>query len=162
MSKKAETEQNIAAGSGSAAGDGGVYLLVADDSAEFQSALKKAAMMAKQNNRHVAILYVMEEEAFLHWGMIEKRIKKDQRAEAEKYIWEVANKVHELCGEYSALYIKEGKTRMAIMEVLYTDPNIKMLVLGAGTASSNPLVSYFTGKGLSALKVPLLVVPDTI
>lgn len=143
-------------------GDGGVYLLVADDSREFQAALKKAATMATQNNRHVAILFVMEDEAFLHWGLIEKRINKDKRSEAERHIWEVANRVYEICGQRSALYIKEGKTRDAILDVLNTDPNIKMLVLGAGTASSNPLVSYFTGKGLSQLKVPLLVVPDTI
>jgi hypothetical protein len=142
--------------------DGGVYLLVADDSDEFQSALRKAASMANQNSRHVAILLVMEEEAFLHWGMIEKRIKKDQRAEAEKRIWEVASRVYDISGQRPSLYIKEGKTREAILEVLNTDPNIKMLVLGAGTASSNPLVSYYTGKGLSSLKVPLLVVPDKI
>ena len=142
--------------------DGGVYLLVADDSDEFQAALRKAASMANQNTRHVAILLVMEEEAFLHWGMIEKRIKKDQRAEAEKRIWEVASRVYEISGQRPALYIKEGKTRDAILDVLNTDPNIKMLVLGAGTATSNPLVSYFTGKGLSSLKVPLLVVPDKI
>lgn len=142
--------------------DGGVYLLVADDSDEFQAALKKAAMMANQNSRHVAILLVMEEEAFLHWGMIEKRIKKDQRAEAEKRIWEVACKIYEQSGQIPALYIKEGKTREAILEVLNTDPNIRMLILGAGTSTSNPLVSYFTSKGLASLKVPLLVVPDKI
>ena len=144
------------------AGDRGVYLVVADDSEEFQAALKKAALMANQNRRHVAILLVMEEEGFLHWGMVEKRIKTDQRAEAEKRIWEVASRVFDMSGQIPALYIKEGKTREAILEVLNTDPNIKMLVLGAGTATSNPLVSYFTSKGLSALKVPLLVVPDKI
>jgi hypothetical protein len=143
-------------------GDGGVYLLVADESNEFQAALKRVAKMAAQSNRHVAILFAMQEEGFLHWGMVEKRIKKDVRAEAEKKVWDVATRLYDLCGQLSAIYIVEGHTRDTIIHVLNVDPNIRMLVLGAGTASSNPLVSYFTGKGLSALRVPLLIVPDTI
>lgn len=142
--------------------DGGVYLLVADESEEFQMALKKASALASQNNGHVAILYVVEEQGFLHWGMIEKRIRKDLRAEAEKRVWEVASRLYEMSGQRPALYIKEGKTREAILSVLNSDPLIKMLVLGAGTQSSNPLVSFFTSKGLASLRVPLLVVPDNI
>lgn len=142
--------------------DGGVYLVIADDSHEFDAALEKAMRMACRSNRHIAILYTMQDQAFLHWGIVEKRIQKDLRAEAEKRIWEVISRVYQDSGLRSVIYIKEGKKRQAILDVLNDDPNIKMLVLGAGTASSNPLVSYFTGKGLSGLKVPLLVVPDNI
>jgi hypothetical protein len=140
----------------------GVYLLVADESRDFEAALKKVAQMAARNNRHVAILYVIPEEGFLHWGVIEDRISKDLRAEAEKRVWKVASTLYDLCGKCASIHITQGKTREAILHVLNTDETIRMLVLGAGTASSNPLVSYFTSKGLSALKVPLLVVPDTI
>lgn len=146
----------------SSAQDGGVYLLVADESEEFKMALKKASALANQNNGHVAILYVMEEHGFLHWGTVEKRIRKDLRAEAEKRVWEVASRLYEMSGQRPAIYLKEGKTREAILSVLGSDPLIKMLVLGAGTQSSNPLVSFFTGKGLASLRVPLLVVPDNI
>ncbi len=142
---------------------GGVYLLIADESEEFQNALKKTAQLAQQNNGRVAILYVIEEQAFLHWGLIEKRIYHHQRAEAEKRVWEVAGRLMEMNGGQPAIYyMKEGKPREAILEVLNEDPYIKMLVLGAGTESSNPLVSYFTRKGLRALRVPLLVVPDHV
>jgi hypothetical protein len=143
-------------------GDGGVYLLVADESNEFLAALRRVAKMAMQSNRHVAILFAMQDEGFLHWGMVEKRIKKDVRAEAEKKVWDVATRLYDLCGQLSVIYIIEGNVRDAIVDVLNVDPNIRMLVLGADTARSNPLVSYFTGKGLSSLCVPLLVVPDTI
>lgn len=146
----------------SSALDGGVYLLVADESEEFQMALKKASAMANQNRGHVAILYVMEEQDFLHWGMVEKRISSDLRAGAEKRVWEIASRLYEMSGQRPAIYIREGKTREAILSVLDSDPLIKMLVLGAGTQSSNPLVSFFTGKGLASLRVPLLVVPDNI
>jgi len=141
---------------------GGVYLLIADESEEFQNALKKAADLARQNNGRVAILYVMEEHGFLHWGLIEKRIHNDQRAEAEKRIWEIAGRLMDMNAPPAIYYLKDGKAREAILEVLNEDPYIKMLVLGAGTESSNPLVSYFTRKGLKALRVPLLVVPDSV
>lgn len=160
---KVNTEHSIHLQSATLQGGAvGVYLLVADESEEFQAALKKVAQMANQNNRRVAILYVMDDEGFLHWGTVEKRIYNDMRTEAEKRIREVTHRLYELCGQPAAIYIDQGNTREAILKVLNADTNIRMLVLGAGTASSNPLVSYFTGKGLSSLKVPLLVVPDTL
>jgi hypothetical protein len=47
-----------------------------------------------------------------------------------------------------------------ITEVLARDHSIRRLVLGAGVGGTpGPLVSYFTGKGLSQLPVPLTIVP---
>lgn len=140
--------------------DGGVYMVVVDDSHEFDAALRRAVKMAVRSHRHVAILYAVQEEVFLHWGGIEKRIQKDLRTEAEKRVWEVVSYIYEHSKIRPAIYIKHMKKRQAILDVLQNDPNIVMLILGAGKSSSNPLVSYFTGKGLSSLKVPLLVVPD--
>lgn len=142
--------------------DGGVYLLIADDSYEFQLALQKTAAMAQQNKGHVALLYVIEEQGFLHWKNVEQRIRKEQREEAEKFMWELGYQLSTMSGQIPVLYIEEGQKREVIMATIAGDPQIKMLVLGAGSQSSNPLVSYFTGKGLAELRVPLLVVPDHI
>ena len=140
--------------------DGGVYLLVADGSAEFDAALRRTAFLAKQNNAHVAILYVIEDETYLHWNFIEKQIQGDKRAEAEKVLWNVSQRLYELSGEIPGLYIKEGKIRQEVMNIFATDQSIRALVLGASGSSSNPLISYFSGKGLADLKVPLLIVPE--
>jgi len=140
--------------------DGGVYLLVADDSLEFEDALRRVAFLARQNHGHVAILYVIEDDAYLHWSFIAKRIQTDKRAEAEKVLWDSAQRLYDMSGLISAFYIKEGKTPQEIVKILNTDTTIRALVLGAAASSSNPLISYFTGKGLSSLKVPLVIVPS--
>ena len=142
--------------------DGGVYLLIADDSPEFESALRRVAYLAKQNNGHAAILYVIEDESYMHWNFIEKRIQSDKREKAEKFLWEIASRLYESSGLYTGFYIIEGKTRQEIMDVLNTDKTIRALVLGASSTNSNPLVSYFTGKGLSELRLPLVIVPDNM
>lgn len=141
--------------------DGGVYLLVADDSPEFEAALRRVAFLAKQNKGHAAILYVIEDETYMHWRFIERRIQTDKRVEAEKRLWEVAQRLYEMSGLIPAIYIKEGKTRQQIVDILSTDRTIRALVLGAAASSSNPLISYFTGKGLADLRVPLVIVPET-
>ncbi len=141
---------------------GGVYLLVADESSEFEAALRRVAYMARKNKGHVAILYVIEEENYMHWRFIEQRIESDKRAEAEKNLWDIAQRLYDIAGIIPAFYIKEGKTRQQVVEVINTDKTLRALVLGAASSSTNPLISYFTGKGLSHLRVPLVVVPDSM
>lgn len=141
---------------------GGVCLVVVDGSPEFEAALRSAAVFAKQNDGHVALLCVIEDEGFLHWNFVEREIQKDKRAEAEKALWDAAQRLYDLSGTVSSFYIKEGKTYREVARILNTDRTIRKLVLGASSVSSNPLISYFTGKGLNDLRVPLLIVPEDV
>lgn len=140
--------------------DGGVYLLVVDDSPEFEAALRRVQYLAFKNKGQIALLYVIEDEGYLHWKFIENRIQKDKREEAESLLWGIAQRIFESCGQRPAFYIKEGKTRQEVAEIIAQDPTIRALVLGASSTNANPLISYFTGKGLSELNVPLVIVPD--
>lgn len=56
----------------------------------------------------------------------------------------------------------EGKKTDALVELIENDKTIKMLLLGGDTQGSapGPLVSYFSGKGLGQLRVPLTIVPN--
>ncbi len=139
---------------------GGVYLLVADESTEFRAALRRVASLARQNKAHVAILYVIEDEGLAHWGFVQNRIETDKRAVAEETLWEIGNELYEMCGERAAFYIKEGKTHQEVASLLKQDKSLRALVLGAASSRRNPLITYFTGKGLAELNVTLLIVPD--
>jgi len=141
-------------------GDGGTYLVVADDSEEFDIALRYAARVAQAHRGHVGVLHVVDLEEFLHWGSVESLMKKEMREKAEKYIWGVAKKVYDLNGQMPSLYLQEGDRNAAILKTIEEDPRIVQLVLGAAKGGSpGPLVAYFTGKGTSKLKVPVVVVP---
>lgn len=141
--------------------DGGVYLVVADESDEFNIALRYAARRAEANRAHVGILHVLSVDDFQHWGNVEEMMRKEMREKAEKFIWAVAQKVNELNETIPLLYIREGARKDVIVDVINEDTNIKMLVLGGGTSAKGPgaLVSHFVGKGLGRLRVPVVVVP---
>ena len=142
-------------------GDGGIYLVVADETPEFQMALRYAVLMARVHRGYVGILQVTNIDDFQHWGSVEERMRKELREQAEKFIWNSAKSANELNGTMPVLYIEEGNRTDVLIDVINRDQDIRQLILGGGTTASGPgtLVSYFTGKGLGKLRVPVVVVP---
>lgn len=138
-----------------------VFLLVVDATDEFSIAVDYAARYAAKYGAKLALLNVIQPEAFDHWLNVEKKIKKELRAEAENLIWETSRRVMNLSGKIPMVCIEEGERSDVIVDILNKNKNITKLILGGESHSSNPgpLVSYFSGKGLSRLRVPLLVVP---
>jgi hypothetical protein len=140
--------------------DGGVYLVVADNTEEFPVALRYACRLAHANRGHVAIFYVTEISDFQHWGNVESRMKQELRAEAEKLVWSVAQKANDLNGMIPAIYLAEGERISALQDTISNDMTIRALILAASPgASPGPLVAHFSGKGISKLRVPLFIVP---
>lgn len=138
----------------------GVFLLVADKTEEFSKALRYAARLAEYSHSHIGLVYVIEEQGFQHWGNIEERMQAELRAEAESCLYDMATKVNGITGERPALYIEQGSKVDALVSIINKDHTVKMLILGGDTQGSpGPLVSYFSGKGLGHLRVPLTVVP---
>jgi nucleotide-binding universal stress UspA family protein len=145
-------------------GDGGVYLVVADKSPEFRVALDYAARLARSNRAHIGILSVIDRQDFQPWGEVEARMSYELRKQAEDLAWEVAGDIAEDLGMLPTFYLLEGSKIEAIEEVVAQDKRIRKFVLGGATGSHGPgpLVSYFTGKGLGRLRLPLTVVPGTL
>lgn len=143
-------------------GDGKTYLVVADDSAEFAVALKYGCSVARRHRGHVGILYVVDNEDFQQWGAVEARIQKEKRLEAEKYIWSVAKTAHEYNNSIPSLYFAEGDRGEAVMKTIEENPDVAQLILGGSTdhnSNAGPLISWCLSKGISRLRVPLVVVP---
>jgi hypothetical protein len=141
-----------------------VYLLVVDETHEFEIALEYAAKLAQANGAKIALLLMMDEDDFQHWGNIAERMQQEHRQQAEAVMWKAARRVNELTAMLPALYIEQGRTQQAITDVIDKDHNITKLILGGGTQSKSPgpLVAYFTGKGLPNLRVPVTIVPGNL
>lgn len=142
-------------------GDGGTYLIVADESAEFDIALRYAARMAVTRRGHVGVVHIIDIEEFQHWGKVEHKMLREMREQAEKFVWGVAKKVNDLTGQIPAIYVEDGKRNDTLIDIINRDPMIMQMVLGAGTSAGGPgpMVSYFTGKGMGRLRVPVVIVP---
>lgn len=143
-------------------GDGGTYLVVADDSEEFKTALRYACFAARSHRGRLGILHIMENQDFEHWGAVENRMKKELREQAEKYVWTIAKTANDINGIIPSLYIAQGEPGEALMQTIDQDHHIVQLILGGHSHTPGPLVSFCIGKGLDRLKVPVVVVPAHI
>ncbi len=140
--------------------DGGTYLVVADDSEDFQTALRFACVQAKANRARVGILKIIEDQDFQHWGAVENKVKREMREAAEKYIWTAAKTANDLNGCIPSLYFAEGEPGDAVMKTIESDDHIIRLILGNRAGHGpGPLISYCLGKGLERMQVPLVIVP---
>ncbi len=141
-------------------GDGGTYLVVADDTDEFRAALRYACASARVHRARVGILMILDNQDFQHWGAVEEKVKKELREEGEKYLWTVAKTANDFNGTIPSLYFAEGEGGVAVIKTIDEDEHIIKLVVGnrAG-AGPGPLISYCLGKGLEHMRVPLVVVP---
>ncbi len=140
------------------------YLIVADDTEEFNNALRYACLAARANGAHIGIVYVIAEPGFFIWGNVVERMQQDRRQEAQERLRKVAEKVKTLSGAMPSLFVGEGERAEAIIKTIRENPDITKLILGGSTKSGGPgpLVSFFMGKGISRLPVPLTVIPDHI
>ena len=139
----------------------GIFLVAVDESEEFLAAVNYATKFANAENGYVALLNVIEPLHVQNWKNIEDRVRSEMRAHAEQVIWNAAGCVFEKTGKIPMVCIEEGDKSDLIIKTINENENIVALVLASHSATSipGPLVSYFSGKGLSRLPVPLIIVP---
>ncbi|MBJ7411733.1 MAG: universal stress protein [Phenylobacterium sp.] len=143
------------------------FLVVADDTAEFQAALRFACRRARSTGGYVALLKVIEPAVFEHWSGVRDEIARQQRQEAEASLQQTAEYVQAETGLAPEFLIKEAdSTRAALKQVLSDDPDIKVMVLAAavGGRGPGPLVAAIAKDGVKfgSRKVPITIVPGDL
>lgn len=143
-------------------GDGRTYLVLADDSPEFLVALRYAGKLASIRHGHLAVAMITEPTEFLGWGGVEDAVRQEAREKAEREMEGLAQKVQVETGITPSLIIREGTRTDEIINICKGNPAICALILGASGEGNNPMVHYFTAKGLSQVNVPVVVVPGNL
>lgn len=143
------------------------FLVIADDSPEFQAALRFACRRARSTGGHVALLRVIEPAVFEHWSGVRQEIERQAREEAEAVLQKMAEFVMSETGSPPEFIILNAdNTRAALRKVISEDPSIKILVLAAavGGRGPGPLVSSIAKDGVKwgSRKVPVTVVPGDL
>jgi len=143
------------------------FLVVADDTPEYQAALRFACRRARSTGGRVAILRVIEPAVFEHWSGVREEIERQARAEAEAVLQQSAEFVQAETGfppEY--LIVDADNVRAGLRQVIGSDPDIKILVLAAavGARGPGPLVMSLAKEGVTwgARKVPVTLVPGDL
>lgn len=141
------------------------FLVVVDDSPEFEAALGYASRRARSTGGHVVMLRIIPPAASdAHWAGVREEIERQTRAEAEATLNNWASEAAERSGSTPILLIERGEPQGCIRKVVGEDPDIKILVLAAGSNAPGPLVAAVVkqGAGFTGRKLPVTIVPGEL
>ena len=136
------------------------FLVVLDDSRECLNAIRFAALRAKHTGGGVQILSIIPPDEFQHWIGVADLMRSEARERIEAHFEVFAKWMRDRQGIDPELVIREGEPVDEILAQIRDDPQIGILVLGAGTdrAGPGPLVTQLT-RNSGALPVPITIVP---
>ena len=141
------------------------FLVVVDDSPEFEAALGYASRRARSTGGHVVMLRIIPPAASeAHWAGVRDEIERQTRAEAEATLNAWAGEAAEKSGSTPMLLIERGEPQACIRKVVGEDPDIKILVLAAGSSAPGPLVAAAVKQGaaFTGRKLPVTIVPGEL
>ncbi|MCA0042679.1 universal stress protein [Celeribacter litoreus] len=136
------------------------FLVILDDSRECLNAMRFAAMRAAKTGGGVTILSIIPPEEFNHWIGVADLMREETRDRIVAHYEVFAKWMRDRQNVDPDLVIREGEAVHEILAQIKEDPEIGVLVLGAGTEKSGPgpLVSAMT-KQAGFLPIPMTLVP---
>ena len=136
------------------------FLVVLDDSTECMNAMRFAAMRAANTGGGVEVLAIIRPEEFNHWIGVGDLMRQESRENINNHFEEFAAWMRKKHGIDPELVIREGEPIPEIISQVTEDPEVGILVLGAGTSvdGPGPLVSALT-RIAGTLPIPITIVP---
>lgn len=136
------------------------FLVVLDDSRECLNAMRFAAMRAAKTGGGVEILSIIPPDEFNHWIGVGDVMRAESRERIEAHFEVFAKWMRDRQGVNPELVIREGEPVDEILAQVNADPEVGVLVLGAGSGKKGPgpIVTALT-KNAGALDVPITIVP---
>ena len=139
------------------------FLVVLDDSRECLNAMRFAAMRAAHTGGGVAILSIIPPDEFNHWIGVGNVMREEARERIHAHFEVFAKWMRDKQGIDPELVIREGQPMDEIMAQVLEDPEIGVLVLGAGTDKKGPgpLVTQLS-RTAGNLPIPVTLVPGDL
>ena len=122
--------------------------------------MRFAALRASHTGAGVTILSVIPPEEFQHWMGVADIMRQEARERIEAHFEVFAKWMRDRQGIDPDLVIREGEAVPEILAQIREDPDIGVLVLGAGTDKSGPgpLVMQMS-RNSGDLPIPVTIVP---
>jgi nucleotide-binding universal stress UspA family protein len=138
-----------------------VFLVVVDETEEHRVAVQYAARRAAHTGGRLALLHVIEPADMQQWLAVEELARAERREAAEELLQRLCEEIAPVAGSMPMVYIREGRVRDELLELINEEPTISILVLAAGTGPEGPgpLISYLAGKQAARLRIPITIVP---
>ncbi len=139
------------------------FLVVLDDSRECLNAMRFAAMRAANTGGGVQVLSVIPPEEFQHWIGVGNIMREEARERIHTHFEVFAKWMRDRQNIDPELVIREGEAVPEILAQIREDPEVGVLVLGAGIDKSGPgpLVTQLS-RTSGTLPVPITIVPGEL
>ena len=139
------------------------YLVVVDETAEAEIALRFAARRAAKTGGAVEILTLIPPAEFVQWGGVQATIEEEARLRAEALVAGAAGTLIEESGIRPTITVKQGEPVAVVRAVLAENEGIAALVLGAAASGApGPLVTYFAGADAGTMPCPVMIIPGSL
>lgn len=140
------------------------FLIILDDTPEMLNAMRFAAIRASKTGGGVEMLAIISPEEFQHFMGVAEVMRAEAREKVEAHFQVFKDRMERREGVTPTLAIREGDKVEAILAHVASDPQIGVLVLGAGTDKSGPgpIVAALTGRRMSEIGVPITIVPGSL
>lgn len=138
------------------------FMVILDDSRECLNAIRFAAMRAARTGGGVTVLAVIPPEEFNHWIGVGDIMREEARERIVAHFEVFAKWMRDKQGIDPELVIREGEAVQEIIAQVKDEPEIGVLVLGAGTDKGpGPLVTELT-RISGSLPTPITIVPGEL
>lgn len=139
------------------------FLVVLDDSQECLNAMRFAALRAAHTGGGVEVLAVIPPDEFNHWIGVGAVMREEARDRIQAHFEVFAKWMRDKQQVDPELVIREGEAVSEIIAQIVEDPEVGVLVLGAGTSKKGPgpLVTQLS-KSAGSLPIPITIVPGDI
>lgn len=136
------------------------FLVVLDDTRECLNAMRFAALRAAHTGGGVQILSIIPPEEYQHWIGVTDLMRAEARERIEAHFEVFAKWMRDKQGVNPELVIREGNPLTEILAQVRDDPQVGVLVLGAGSdkGGPGPLVTQLT-RSSGTLPIPMTIVP---
>ncbi len=133
---------------------------VVDETEESRLAVDFAARRAAREQGRLLLVHVLPPPDFVQWGAVAEAMEEEARAEGQRVLAAVADRVEAMTGARPATVLRVGEPGEQVLDVVRDTPGVAALVLAAAASGfAGPLVSFFTGERLAGLPCPLVLVP---
>jgi nucleotide-binding universal stress UspA family protein len=139
------------------------FLVVLDDTRECLNAMRFAALRAAHTGGGVTILSIIPPDEIQPFMGIADLMRQEARERIEGHFEVFAKWMRDKQGVHPDLVIREGEPVTEILSLIREDPEIGVLVLGAGNDKSGPgpLVTQMS-RSSGSLPIPVTIVPGDI
>ena len=139
------------------------FLVVLDDSQECLNAMRFAALRAAHTGGGVEVLAVIPPDEFNHWIGVGAVMREEARDRINAHFEVFAKWMRDKQHIDPELVIREGEAVAEIITQIAEDPEVGVLVLGAGTSNKGPgpIITQLT-KSAGTLPIPITIVPGDI